>query len=322
MEVTLKKDTRIACLCLTLGIISSVSAKETIPVLIVDGQNNHDVWPQSTIIMKKQLEDTGMFSVDIARTKYIWNSGKHKAWLPMAGVEKTEAVGNPQTDPDFKPDFSKYKLVVNNLGYQAADWPAETQKSFEEYMKNGGGLVSVHAADNCWPKWKEYNIMIGVGGWGGRNEQSGPHVYWQDENFVRDTSPGAGGTHGPQKEFAVDTRNEDHPIMKGIPKSWMHTTDELYARLRGPAENMTVLATGLSDVTRKHEPVLMTIEYHKGRVFHTVLGHDTPSYESVGFITTFLRGCEWAATGKVTMDIPDDFPTDNKSSARPCQIKP
>jgi hypothetical protein len=29
----------------------------------------------------------------------------------------------------------------------------------------------------------------------------------------------------------------------------------------------------------------------------------------VGFITTLLRGTEWAATGRVTLPIPTDFPT-------------
>ena len=127
--------------------------------------------------------------------------------------------------------------------------------------------------------------------------------------LVRDTSPGNGGSHGPQHEFVVETRVADHPIMRGLPRRWRHTQDECYDRLRGPAENMTVLATAFSSPefkgTGRHEPALMVIDHGKGRVFHTILGHEDYSFESVGFITTFLRGVEWAATGKVTIPVPE-----------------
>ena len=64
-------------------------------------------------------------------------------------------------------------------------------------------------------------------------------------------------------------------------------------------------------------PVLMVIDYGKGRVFHTTLGHDQGSLEGVGFISSFTRGVEWAATGKVTLPIPKDFPTKDESKSRP-----
>ena len=115
-------------------------------------------------------------------------------------------------------------------------------------------------------------------------------------------SPGKAGKHAPANEFVVTIRNREHPITKDLPDFWMHTKDECYSRLRGPAENLTILATACDSPELKaagrHEPMLMTVEYQKGRVFHTTLGHDTEAFEGVGFITTFLRGTEWAAIGQ------------------------
>lgn len=274
--------------------LPAAAAEPALKCLIVDGQNNHN-WQETTPIMKKILEETGLFTVDVATSP--------------------DKKGDMST---FKPDFAKYNVVL--LNYTGDAWPDETNKAFVEYVKNGGGVVVVHAASNAFPEWPEFNEITGVGGWGGRNEKSGPYVYWQDGKTVRDTSPGRGGAHGPQYPIQIVVRAPDHPVTKGLPEKFMHVDDELYGWLRGPAKNLTVLATAFAPKDKggsdEHEPLLFTVQYGKGRVFFEALGHTDKELKSVAFIVTFQRGAEWAATGKVTQKVPDDFPTAEKASVR------
>jgi type 1 glutamine amidotransferase len=120
--------------------------------------------------------------------------------------------------------------------------------------------------------------------------------------------------------FQVTVREPNHPIVKGLPGAWMHQGDELYARLRGPGKNMTVLATSFSDPANagsgRDEPQLMVLSYDKGRIFHTTWGHDLVALSSVDFVATFQRGTEWVATGQVTQKVPRTFPTADSVSYR------
>ncbi len=282
----------------------STAGAQPYKALIVTGQNGHD-WKATTPVLKNIVEQTGLFTVDVALSP------------PKIQVAKG-ARPKPADMSGFHPDFAAYQVVISN--YQGDPWPESTKKALTDYVRGGGGLVIYHFALAAFPDWPEYNEMIGLGGWGGRNEKWGPYVRWRDGKIVRDSSPGKGGGHGPKQAFQLVIREPNHPITQGLPPLFMHVPDELYGWLRGPAENLTVLATAFAPKDKggagEHEPVLFTVQYGKGRVFQNCLGHAAEHLKSVAFIATFQRGVEWAATGKVTQKVPADFPTADKASVR------
>lgn len=272
--------------------------------LVVSGQNNHN-WQVSHQVLKLILDNSGMFETDITLTA--------PAGGDMSG---------------FKPDFSAYDVVV--LDYNGDRWPAETDEAFLEYVRNGGGVIVYHAADNAFAGWEEFNKIIALGGWEGRDENSGPYYYLVDGKAVLDNSPGSGGSHGEQREFPVTQRSSEHPIIKGLPKVWMHAQDEMYDRMRGPANIKDLLYSGHAIKERggsgREEPLVFTVDYGDARIFHIMLGHcgptaeENPAMQCAGFQTLLLRGAEWAATGKVTQEVPSDFPTEANISLRPNYI--
>lgn len=279
---------------------SSAMAADKVNVLIIDGQNNHD-WKATTPVIKKILLDTDRFNVDVLTSPP--QKAPKEAW------------------DNFKPDFSKYKVVFSN--YNGESWPDEVNKALEKYMQDGGGLVILHAANNSFGGWAEFSKMCGLC-WQGNN--FGDRITVDDDGKMVRTpkgqGPGAG--HGANWPYEVQVRDKDHPVTKGMPAKWMHASDELYHGQRGPAENMHILCTAFSKSdkggTGANEPMVFTVAYGKGRVFVDMLGHDAKSCGDPGQVALVSRGTEWAATGEVTVPLPKDL-VESKAEAKPEEKK-
>jgi len=300
MKLMKRFSSKILALLLAALFIPCLSAKQPIKTLLITGQNNHN-WQVSHVVIKQILENSDLFTVDFAIS-------------PAKGEDMS----------GFVLDFKDYDLVVAD--YNGNPWPEETNKRFIEFVRGGGGIVIYHAADNSFPNWAEFNQICALGGWEGRNEKSGPWVYWKDGKLIKDTSPGNGGSHGKQHEYVLNGRNQNHPITKGLPAKWRHAQDELYDRMRGPGDIADLLFTAYSEPSTngsgREEPLVFTVKFGKGRIFHTMIGHAGPTSEDntamqcTGFQVLLLRGAEWAATGKVTQKVPSDFPTESQISMR------
>ena len=285
------------------GTVSLVGASGEAPArasriraLIIAGMDGSHYPAGSAECLRQMMENSGVFDVDVLMT-------------PDWGGDMSS----------FHPRFKDYGLVVINYG--GVEWADPVKADFESYVSDGGGAVFIHSSIIPMEKWPAWNRMTGLGAWNGRNEVYGPYVYMQDGKVVRDDTPGEAGYHGLQHHVVVDHQALDHPIVKGLPKSWHHFKDEIYMHLRGPAENLEIIAT-----TRdgdRDEPLMWTVRYGKGRIFVDVLGHCgndpkmTYAMTCTGYQTTLLRGCEWAATGTVTLPLPVDFPDQVRSTLRP-----
>jgi mono/diheme cytochrome c family protein/glucose/arabinose dehydrogenase/type 1 glutamine amidotransferase len=315
----------------------SVAAEtpEQIRALIVDGRNNHD-WEITTDALRATLESTGRFAVSVSTAPELKipngprnpNSKDESVQQAFDQYRKSyEELTGPVQEAFpaewqlWQPAFGDYEVVI--LNYNGPDWPEAMRKSFVEYVKSGGGVFLVHAANNAFRNWEEFNEMIGMG-W--RPAPSGKAIkvnagtgapYWDKE---------AGNSgHGSKHAFAVTVRAPGHPVMKGLPAVWMHGKDELYHDMRGPAQKLTILSSAFSDPaqrgTGKHEPITWEVEYGEGKAIVTSMGHFWKGQEEwdglhcVGFQTIVNRSCEYLATGEVTIPVPSEFPGEEEVSA-------
>jgi type 1 glutamine amidotransferase len=198
--------------------------------------------------------------------------------------------------PHFNPDdFAKYDAIVCNftsypnvVGHR---WPAATEKAFLDYVASGHGFVLFHAASTAWMDWPEFGDLVGL--------------TWQKNAAGKNISG-----HGARHSFAVTIADKEHPVTQGM-ADFQHVKDELYHR-QLVHKTGHVLATTFSDKafggSGTNEPMVVVTEFDKGRAFNCALGHDPSQIASVGFRALMLRGTEWAATGKVSIPIPVDWP--------------
>ncbi len=277
-----------------------------IKVLIVDGFSNHD-WKMTTALLRGILEPSGLFEVAVSTAPPTAKSPGWDTW---------------------RPKFSDYDVVIQTCNdiNGGPSLPAEVQTSFEQFVKNGGGVLVFHAGNNAFPKWPAYNDIIGLG-WRSK-DQGDALTIDKDEKIVRIPSgQGHNTSHDARSDVVVHLLG-DHPIHQGMPKAWKTPGLEVYTYARGPAKNIEVLSYGYDARTQMNWPLEWTISYGQGRVYTSTFGHvwkgdvQPASLRCAGEQTLLLRALQWLAKRPVTVPIPPDFPTKDAVSIRPEIVLP
>ena len=227
-------------------------------VLIVDGFSNHD-WKRTTACLTELLARHGGYSVDVS----------------------TFPAGAPQEEREaWNPEFRNYDVVIQNTngGTQGPEWGATAKKSLEQYLKEGGGMLAFHSANNAFPQWPEYNRMIGLG-W--RPRDYGTSLIVTDDGAVLRLPPGEGGptSHGARIDALV-TRLGNHPMHAGLPRQWRAADIEVYRYTRGPAEQVQVLSYARGSISRSN-----------GRYGTAREGCTPPRWGTSGPETPLLKAC-------------------------------
>ena len=237
-----------------------------IQVLIITGQDKHP-WRESSPYLKDLLNQAGKFEVRVTE-EFRGATAETLAPYDVAVL-----------------DYSDEKMNI-------PEWSDATKNALLDFVRGGKGLVVYHHSAASFQQWPEYKSLVGC--------------VWRT----------GASHHAPVHDYTVDVRDHDQPIMRGMPASFAAHQDELYAGLECiPKDQLDILATGFDDhalyKAKPHtpvpdgpsqdEPLLWTHSYGKGRVFATMLGNDMRAVYTPGFVSTFVRGTEWAATGAVTV---------------------
>lgn len=266
---------KLAIVAATLGLALQLGAQPAEPrkiqALIVTGQDAHP-WRDSTPYLKQLLEQTGRFEVRVTE-EFRGSTLETLSFYDVAIL-----------------NYSDEKLKI-------ASWSQATKDALLAFVGSGKGVVVYHHAAASFQDWPEYGKLVGC--------------LWKTGQ----------SHHAPVHDYRVDVRDSEHPITRGM-TAFDAKTDELYAGLQcQPAGSMHVLATGFDDRSlypekakaalpagpSQDEPLLWTLNYGAGRVFATMLGNDMRAVHTPGFVTTFVRGAEWAATGAVTIPLPEEL---------------
>lgn len=165
--------------------------------------------------------------------------------------------------------LSNYSAVVLHfMNWEVPSPGPAARENLRRFVEGGKGLVLVHFACGAWQDWPEFKNLAG-----------------------RAWDPKLRG-HDPHGAFTVNIKDPTHAVTAGLKD--FETVDELYTCLAGDAA-IHLLATARSKVDGKDYPMAFVLEYGRGRVFHSPLGHDAKAlgFDAVGEL--FRRGTAWAA---------------------------
>jgi type 1 glutamine amidotransferase len=209
-------------------------------------------------------------------------------------LEGVEAIRKLATKHDFSVTWTENSRIfasrrLNNyaavvfLNSTGDVFNEDQQKGFEQYIKNGGGIVGVHGATATETDWPWFGKLLG----------------------------GYFTSHPATQTAIMNVANANFPGMYNLPKKWLWT-DEWYEFEKQTPEELNILLTVDEStydlkLNRDEEksagmgalhPIAWYHEYDGGRAFYTGLGHIGTAYQDPLFLEHLYGGIYWTATGK------------------------
>ena len=225
--------------------------------------------------------ETSMASDPPGRVRVLIVTGEdykgHK-WQETTPALKAQLEKEPHLSVEVLDDLnqlgafplSDYDVVVMHFKNYDPEVPGHKGlDNLARFVREGGGLVLVNFACGAFQEFKDDFAKVAGRVW----------------------NPKLRG-HDPYGSFQVEIANADHPITRGMRP--FTTTDELYTCLDGH-QPIEVLVTARSKVDQKVYPIAFVLACGKGRVFHSVLGHNVEGFQSAEVGTLFRRACQWTA---------------------------
>lgn len=213
-------------------------------------------------------EKTRPIRVVLVAGKKDHGAGEHdypawlKAWSQLLGAADNIEVATAMEWP-AKEEFGKADVMVF---YQRGNWDANRAADIDAFLERGGGLVYIHWAVDGQKDSPGFAKRIGLS-WGN----------------------GSKFRHGPLD--LTFNREAKHPIARNFDK--LKLVDESYWNLTGDLPKGRVLAWGDEDKTP--QPLFWSLEHGKGRVFVSIPGHYSWSFDDPLFRIVLLRGIAWTA---------------------------
>ncbi len=152
------------------------------------------------------------------------------------------------------------------LFFQKGSFAQDRPEKMDTFFARGGGAVYIHWAVNGNAQVEEFSKRIGYASWGGR----------------------IAFRHGP---LTLDIHNTDHPIVRNFEQLQLY--DESYWKLTGQPQDVTLLATSTEEGAPT--PQMWTAQKGNGRVFVSIPGHYSWTFDDPLFRTLLLRGIAWSA---------------------------
>ena len=184
-------------------------------------------------------------------------------WSALFATDKTVDVETAQGWPAAKQLEAADVIVFysNNPG-----WDAAKGAELDRFFAKGGGVVLIHYAVDGHAAAPALANQIGLAWQGGKSAFR----------------------HGP---LSIDFTRAKHPITRNFEK--LELLDESYWNLVGNPASIDVLGTGIEDGQAR--PLFWTRQAGKGRVFVSIPGHFTWTFDDPLFRLLILRGVAWTA---------------------------